>query len=254
MYYTHPRRLIVGFQPRMRTTLVGKSNLDTASPADFIEWDVRNWSAALDFWLAHTTQNISKCDALELGSRNGGLSLWMALQGARVVSSDVALPTETASRSHQARGVSHLIQYEAIDATRIPYTAKFDVVLFKSMLGAVGKFGGRAGQAQAIKEMHKALKPGGELFFAENLVGSPLHQFLRRKFVRWGTSWRYVSVAEMEEFLSPFTKVQYRTLGFAGAFGRSELQRNVLAVFDTKALNYAIPERWRYIIVGVAKK
>src|SRR5262249_3489070 len=219
-----------------------------------IEWDVRNWSAALDFWLAHTTLKIPQCDALELGSRNGGLSLWMALQGARVVSSDVVLPTETASLSHQARGVSNLIRYEAIDATRIPYTAKFDIVLFKSMLGAVGKFGGRAGQAQAIKEMHKALKQGGELFFAENLVGSGLHQFLRKKFVRWGTSWRYVSVAEMEEFLSPFNRVQYRTLGFAGAFGRSEMQRNVLGLLDTKAFNHAVPERWRYIIVGVAKK
>src|SRR5262245_36085179 len=201
MYYTHPKR--------MQATLVGKSKLGTATAADFIEWDVRNWSAALDFWLAHTTQNISKCHALELGSRNGGLSLWMALQGARVVSSDVALPPENASRSHQARGVSHLIRYEAIDATSIPYVSQFDVVLFKSMLGAVGKFKGRTGQAQAIQEMHKALKHGGELFFAENLVGSGLHQFLRRKFVRWGTSWRYVSVAEMEEFLSPFAKVQY---------------------------------------------
>src|SRR5438093_11928226 len=94
--------------------------------ADFIEWDVRNWSAALDFWLAHTTQNLSTCSALELGSRNGGLSLWMAQQGARVLSSDVDRPTEAAVQLHRACGVSHLIQYEAIDATSIPYIRKFD--------------------------------------------------------------------------------------------------------------------------------
>jgi SAM-dependent methyltransferase len=238
----------------MRDTLVRQPNPGSISPAEFIEWDVRNWSAALDFWLAHTTQNVPACFALELGSRNGGLSLWMAMQGARVVSSDIDLPTETAARSHQARGVSHLIRYEAIDATRIPYTSKFDVVLFKSMLGAIGRVAGKAGQAQAIKEMHKALKDGGELFFAENLVGSPLHQLLRRKFVKWGTTWRYVSVTDMEEFLSPFSKVQYRTVGFAGAFGRNESQRNILGFLDEKGLNYAIPEEWRYIIVGVAKK
>src|SRR5215475_9924859 len=153
-----------------------------ADLAEFIEWDTRNWSAALDFWLAHTTQNIPKCSALELGSRNGGLSLWMALQGATVVSSDVELPTQKASQLHQHHQVSHLIRYEAIDATRIPYTSKFDVVLFKSMLGAVGRIGGNQLQAQAVKQMHKALKSGGELFFAENLVGCPLHQFFRRKF------------------------------------------------------------------------
>jgi len=225
-----------------------------ADLAEFIEWDIRNWSGALDFWLAHTTQNIPLCFALELGSRNGGLSLWMALQGATVVSSDVQLPTQTASRLHQHHQVSHLIRYEAIDATRIPYTSKFDVVLFKSMLGAVGRGGGKQLQVQAVKEMHKSLKYGGELFFAENLMGSPLHQFFRRKFVEWGTTWRYVSVAEMKEFLAPFSDVRYRTVGFAGAFGRSERQRGFLSFLDRTIFNYLVPETWRYIIVGIARK
>jgi SAM-dependent methyltransferase len=222
--------------------------------ADFIEWDVRNWSAALDFWLAHTSLDISKCSALELGSRNGGLSLWMALQGARVVSSDLALPTETASRLHRSRGVSDLIRYETIDTTNIPYTKTFDVVVFKSMLGAVGKLGGKRRQAHAVKEMHKALKKGGELFFAENLIGSTAHQFCRRKFVSWGKTWRYISIAEMDEFLAPFDNVEYRAVGFAGAFGRSELQRNLLGILDNAVFNYTVPDRWKYIIIGVARK
>jgi SAM-dependent methyltransferase len=194
------------------------------------------------------------CLALELGSRNGGLSLWMAFQGARVICSDVERPPEAAARLHQSRGVSRLIQYEAIDATRIPYTSRFDVVLFKSMLGAIGRLGNKQLQSEAIREMHRSLKPGGELFFAENLVGSPAHQFFRRKFVKWGTTWRYVTVAEMQEFLSPFSSVQYRTVGFVGAFGRSELQRNALAVLDRTILTQIIPETWRYIVVGVARK
>src|SRR5215813_2521070 len=180
--------------------------------AEFIEWDIRNWSAALDFWLTHTTQNIPGCSALELGSRNGGLSLWMALQGAHVISSDLESPTAAASRLHASRGVSPLIRYEAINASGIPYTSRFDVILFKSMLGAIGGLGGKEGQAHAVREIHKALKEGGELFFAENLVGCPLHRFFRKHFVKWGTRWRYVSVAEMQEFLSPFSKVQYRTV------------------------------------------
>src|SRR5262249_26960153 len=137
-----------------------------------------------------------------------GLSLWLALQGARVLSTDIQPPTLTAMRLHAARGVSEYIQYEWMDATRIPYTMDFDVVLFKSVLGAIGRLGGRQSQAQAISEMYKALKPGGELFFAENLIGSPLHQFCRKKFVKWGNAWRYISVEEMQEFLTPFSTVQ----------------------------------------------
>jgi hypothetical protein len=115
--------------------------LRPADIAEFIEWDVRNWSAALNFWLGHTTQDISQCSALELGSLNGGLSLW-----------------------------------------------------------------------------------------------------------------RYVFVAEMEEFLSPFSNVQYRTIGFSGAFGRSERQRKILGILDQTIFNYTIPNAWRYIMVGVARK
>src|SRR5206468_992574 len=97
--------------------------------------------------------------------------------------------------------------------------------------------------------MHKSLKKGGELFFAENLIGSPFHEFFRERFVKWGETWRYISVAEMEEFLAPFSNVQYRTVGFAGAFGRSEPQRNLLGFLDQTVLNHTVPENWRYIIV-----
>jgi len=208
----------------------------------------------LDFWLTHTRQDISACTALELGSRNGRLSLWLALQGARVICTDVDQLREGAIEEHQVRGVSNLIEYESVDATCIPYQNHFDIVVFKSMLGAVGGISGKVAQSNAIMEMHKALKKGGELFFAENLIASPLHQTLRKKFVRWGVGWRYVSVEEMAEFLSPFSKVQYRTLGFAGAFGRQEIQRKALGILDQAIFNRISPERWRYIIVGVATK
>jgi SAM-dependent methyltransferase len=226
----------------------------TMRPADFIEWDVRNWSAALDFWSAYSQQDTSNCLALELGSRNGGLSLWLALQGARVLCSDIVMPTSYAIEQHHVRGVSPLIQYESIDASNIPYENKFDIIVFKSLLGAVGRRGGKESQDKAIAEMHKALKEGGELFFAENLIASPLHQSLRRRFVKWGTTWRYISVAEMNKFLSRFSRVRYRTLGCAGAFGRGERQRDLFGILDQTVLSHIVPENWRYIIVGVATK
>jgi SAM-dependent methyltransferase len=222
--------------------------------AEFIEWDVRNWSAALDFWSAHTQQDIAKCSALELGSRNGGLSLWLALQGARVVCSDVVRPADEAIERHRARGVSDLIRYESIDAANIPYANEFNIVMFKSLLGAIGRIDGKRSQVKAVAETHKALKKGGELFFAENLIASPLHSLLRRKFVKWGATWRYVSVPEMREFLSPFEHVQFRTTGFAGAFGRGNTQRNFLGTLDQTVFDRLVPPTWRYIIVGVARK
>jgi SAM-dependent methyltransferase len=225
---------------------------DELKAADFIEWDVRNWSRALPFWKAHSSQDLSRASILEIGCGSGGISLWLAGQeGARVTCSDIHGPQSVAVDKHNARGVSSLINYEALDATAIPYEEKFDVIVFKSMLGGIPT---RELQARAIHGMHKALKRGGELFFAENLAASPAHKFFRRKFVKWGKLWRYVTIEEMQEFLSPFSSVNTRAMGFAGTFGRSEKQRNALAVFDEILLNRLMPRRWRYILLGVAKK
>ena len=222
--------------------------------SDYVEWDVRNWSATLDFWQAHSTQSFAGASALEIGSRHGGLSLWLAMQGASVICSDLNGPSERAVEQHRARGVSHLVEYSALDATNTPYQEEFDIVLFKSVLGGIGGHGGRDSQRTAIREMHKALKKGGELFFAENLIASPAHQFFRGKFVPWSAKWRYVSVADMEEFLSPFSQVNLFTIGFAGAFGRNEAQRSCLGLFDKVLFDHLVPRNWKYIIAGVAKK
>lgn len=220
---------------------------------DIVEWDVRNWAVALDYWRTHSRQNLRGSSALEIGSRNGGLSLWMALEGARVVCSDILGPTETAIRKHTGNGVSSRIEYECIDATDIPYVERFDIVLFKSVLGGIGS-SDKGAQAKAIREIHKALKKGGELFFAENLTGSPVHRFFRHKCVTWGKTWRYISIDDMQEFLIPFEKVTYGTFGFVGAFGRDDRQRNALGYIDKVLLNRLLPSNWKYIIAGVARK
>jgi SAM-dependent methyltransferase len=224
--------------------------------ADFVEWDVRNWAVALDFWKTHSSQGLSGRSVLEVGCGYGGLTLWLVSQGAKVVCSDVNGPLERAVNKHRAKGISHLVQYQAIDATNIPYTEQFDVVLFKSILGGIGQPhpGSKELQAKAILEMHKALKKGGELFFAENLTASPLHKFLRRRFIKWGNTWRYPTLEEMQEFLSPFSEINYTTIGFAGTFGRTERQRNILGRADRMLIDRVVPVKWKYIIAGVARK
>jgi len=221
---------------------------------DFIEWDVRNWSTALDFWAHETAQELAGCSALEIGSRHGGLSLWLAHQGANVVCSDVGGPSRRAGMKHAAAGVSNRITYASVDATEIPYRNQFDIIVFKSVLGAVGGHQGKDAQAGAIRQMYDALKPGGELLFAENLIAAPIHRYLRDHFVSWSRAWRYVSTDEMREFLSPFAYFTYRTVGFAGAFGRTPRQRDFLGLLDRMLLTRMVPASWRYVMIGLARK
>jgi SAM-dependent methyltransferase len=219
----------------------------------YVEWDVRNWALALDFWLANSAKNLSECKVLEIGADYGGLSLWLASHGAKVVCSDLEGVRREAVECHQSSDFAHLIEHHKIDAAEIPFAEEFDVVVFKSVLGGIGS-GAKEPQAKVVGEMHKALKKGGELFFAENLVASPVHMFFRRKAVKWGTTWRYVTLEEMNEYLAPFSEVQKRTIGFAGTFGRTETQRNLLALGDRLIFDRIVPERWKYILAGVATK
>ncbi|HEX8160362.1 MAG TPA: methyltransferase domain-containing protein [Pyrinomonadaceae bacterium] len=224
-----------------------------ANLADFVEWDLSNWSPALDFWLQSTSLDLSGSVALELGAGLGGLSLWLALRGARVVCSDLKGATDEARALHRKYNVQHLITYRAVDATSIPYAGHFDLVLFKSVLGDVGRGGRRELQARAVGEIYKSLRPGGELWFAENLTGSALHR-LARRFIRRGSLWRYVSLDEMKELLSPFGRHACRTTGFLGVFGRGGVPRKLLGALDHALFNHVVPERWRYVVIGTAKK
>jgi SAM-dependent methyltransferase len=220
----------------------------------FVEWDERNWSVAPAFWEERTRLDLRTCAALELGGRHGGLSHWLALRGAEVTCSDLDGPSPRARERHHTAGVADRVTYAALDATQLEFDGEFDIVVFKSLLGALDGPDRVATQRAAIAGMHRALRPGGELFFAENLLASPAHRFLRQRYVAWGRRWRYVAIKEMLDFLSPFSHVEYRTIGFSGAFGRSRRQRSILGAMDRAGLDRLVPPRWRYIILGVARR
>jgi SAM-dependent methyltransferase len=217
----------------------------------YVEWDVRNWAIALDFWLATSAKRLSECTVLEIGTNYGGLSLWLASRGAKVVCSDLEGVRKEARELHKTSGLAHAIEHQTVNVLDIPYEEEFDVVVFKSVIGWLND---KKLQQKAVSEIHKALKKDGELFFAENSVGSPLHMFFRRKAVWWGNNWRYVTIEEMNEFLASFSEKKLRPIGFAGAFGRSEAQRNLLALGDKFLFERIVPESWKYIIAGVARK
>ena len=89
---------------------------------DIFEWDVDNWSKCLPYWEPWLTRlDRDTARILALGERNGGLSLWFALQGFKVLCTDYYMPGEVARLSHARWMVQDRISYAAVDAFNIPY-------------------------------------------------------------------------------------------------------------------------------------
>mgnify|MGYP001199390637 CR=1 FL=1 len=220
---------------------------------DIIQWDVKSWSKALNYWESQVNwDNIENC--LELGGREGGLSLWLAQKGKHVICSDLEGSEKTASPLHEKHKVSSLVEYKDLDATNLPYKDHFDIIVFKSIIGGIGRDGKPELQQKTFEQIHKALNPGGKLLFAENLVASPIHQVFRKKFVRWGSSWRYLTLEEMNLYLSNFSNYTLETTGVLSTLGRTESQRTALHHFDQLGINSITPKSWKYIAYGVATK
>jgi len=216
-----------------------------------MEWDVRNWSLAGNFWMSNKALDVSRSKVLDIGARNGGLSLFLLLNGAEVTCSDLDGPTEKARALHDRYGLSERVDYASVDALQIPYPDEFfDMVTFKSVLGGMRTL---ENQRRMMSEVYRVLKPGGELWFAENLTGSLFHQLLRRFFVKWGKTWRYLSFREIEELTSPFEPVATARYGFWATFGRNEIWRRRLSRMDW-LFDRLTPARWKYIVFAVARK
>jgi len=219
---------------------------------DIIQWDVRNWAQSLFFWDNAIRWGEIHGPCLEIGSREGGLSLWLALKGMEVTCSDLTRAEARASELHKKYNVFSQMQYLDMDVTNIPFENHFDIIVFKSVLGALS-YADR--QQKAMNEIFKALKPGGRLLFAENLRATPVHVWLRKYVVRgYACSWRYLIIQEMRSYLKPFSDRRMHTTGFVSLFGRTETQRNLLALADQVIFERLVPKTWKYIVYGVATK
>ena len=105
-------------------------------PKEVTEWDIKNWSRAIEFWEKDMPENLEGKKVLDIGGRNGGLSLYFALKGADVVCSDVSSDGfKKAKKLHKRYGVSKRIRYEIIDVLKMSFQEEFDIVTFKSVWG-----------------------------------------------------------------------------------------------------------------------
>lgn len=221
---------------------------------DIIEWDVRNWSKFISFCNNYLKYNSQNHKALEIGSRRGGLSLYLALNKYSVICSDVgsAITLKSLSKDkHQKYNVSSQITYDSVNVLNIKYPDNFfDLVMFKSVLGNLVT---KDNQELALREIYRILKPNGVLLFAENAVGNFIVKFLRNRFVYWSSYWRYVTINDINQMCSLFSSVAIESYGLFGALGWNEKIRDILGIFDASVIN-VIPKNWRYIIFACARK
>jgi len=220
---------------------------------DIIEWDVINWSKAIEFWSNRIELKNKNYSCLELGGRRGGLSLWLALEGNGIVCSDLDLPGVDAIELHRKYNMETHVTYASIDATNIPFKDYFDIVIFKSILGGISRNNNHELKKKTIDQIYKSLDKGGKVLFAENLEGSFLHRWLRKNFIGWGKEWNYLKLQDVPALFSSFTKINYITVGFWGAFGRTEKQRTYLGKLDCFC-EKIIPSSMHYIVIGIAEK
>lgn len=223
--------------------------------SDIFGWDVITWSSSLEHWQRHATVDFTRSTALEIGAgQSGGVSLWLALQGCEVVCSTLDEVPASVRALHRRYGVAHRVRYARLDALDLSERNAYDVIAFKSVLGGIGANGRADLQARAIGRLHAALKPGGNLLFAENLTATRVHAAWRRRFGAGKDGWRYLTVREMTQLLRPFGAVHYRTAGFLGAWGSSERQRRMSGALDGLLCRWLVPASWQYVLMGVAIK
>lgn len=217
----------------------------------YFEWDTISWSRSLKIWEKHLRKR-KDCLALEIGSRGGGLSLMLAKEfEIKVICSDLTSPEKTASVLHEKHNTKHKIQYNSVDCTRINYNDNvFDVVIFKSVIGALGSF---EIQKTALNEIFRILKPGGVLLFAENMEASLFHMFLRKKFNRWSTYWRYPKLSDMQLFLKEYQVFEIGTTGFFATMVSAGILCTITSYLDM-LIEKVVPAKQRYIVYGAAIK
>lgn len=202
-------------------------------------------------WHKHLESNRGNY-ALEIGGRRGSISLMLAKEyDMKVICSDINNPVSTAQLLHDKYSLKHKIEYKAVDCTEIEYQDNtFDVVLFKSVIGALGSV---EKQMLTFKEINRVLKPGGVLLFAENLKSSALHMYLRRKFVIWSAYWYYPELKDIYIYTKEYNHTEINTTGFFANLISNHFFRVIFSYLDF-LFEKVLPKKLRYIVYGALIK
>lgn len=150
--------------------------------------------------------------------------------------------------------MGQLTSYAVADMLDLPVRpGSLDVVLSKSVLGAIARHDRLDRAWDAIESARTSLKSGGEYWFAENLRGSAAHSVARRIGGAARGGWHYPTLHQIRELFASYESLELTTTGVLAAFGRTERQREKLSRIDTR-LQGRTARRWHYVAFGVARK
>ncbi len=226
---------------------------------DIIEWDVYNWSYALKIWQPIIDKLPRDSKVLAIGERNGGLSLWLALQGFQVVCTDRQGITDKAKEIHRQYGVADKIQYASLDIVNdMPVEEQYDVIIMKSVLGGVKETYNDAHtrtdntRQKAVAHIYTMLKPNGFLLTADNLQGSSLMQAARAKAGKTD-NWYYFSINDIKTLLANFSNTDIYSFGIIPTRFSWPICNTAAYVLNT-ILKRLLPSSFNYISIAVAHK
>jgi hypothetical protein len=217
-----------------------------------IEWDVNNWSKLIKYWQPIVNSLPKSAKILCIGERNGGLTLWLAMQGFNVVCTDRVYPTSKAIEIHKSYNVNNRIAYKEYDILeKYPDDLKFDLIIAKSVLGGIkneytdSTTRNKEARIKAIGNLHEALTKNGTILFAENMKGS-LFLDACRKFSGKKKGWHYFTVPEIKELFQPFNSLNIKYFGLIPTYGNGVILNKLIYLFNY-LLQPVTPNSFKYI-------
>ena len=218
----------------------------------YLQWDIDTFGIGLKYIIDLVPPSHPGQKALELGANYGGISVCLVNEkGYDTLCTDLEDPKQKVVAQHPEIQNDPRINFDSVDGLNIKYDKdSFDLVIFKSVLGYIDS---KEKQQLFINEIYRVLKPGGYFCFLENAKASGLHRLARKKFVSWGENWRYVTLSEMKEFLSPFKAADINANGFFTAFAKTNKLKYMAYLVD-RIMVPVIPKSQRYVMYGIAVK
>lgn len=212
------------------------------------------WIPAFEFAVSQFNGDIKGSRVLEVGAGMGGLSLYFAKRGCKVVCSDCN--TDYVLAAKNKNNVLHVfpgeIEYQTVDIIDNDLRSEsVDIICFKSVLGAISP----DKQAHAISEMRRILKKKGILSFCENLQGNYLSTLYRKLFVAWYGRWNYLTISKMYQYALLFPECRINSFWFsAPLLARFAQTAAWLGIAIDRSLFAHLGNEYRYIMGGYAIK
>lgn len=219
---------------------------------DILNWDVPTWSEILPYW-DNQLKNLDKSNAIciEIGAREGGISLWMALTGFQITCSDNYYDSDEAKKLHIKYRVEKKVFYKKVDVLNWNEKAKYDIIIVKSVLGALQT---EERIKTAVENIYNNLNDDGIILFAENSRASFLHRLFRSKFTDWGKIWYYFDETSLKRIFKSFQILDFQFNGVSAVFANRLGLSKPFYKLDKYILNKIVPDKMKYMVYGYAKK